>query len=110
MPARQRQSSPFSVKNYPGTLLMSLAALTAAGLIESFGLAALLPVLGEITGSKASLPPPLNQWFAWCSIGSASSPVSTFSWLLVVGLLLTKIIVRFVVLGLCRMDPGARNR
>ena len=105
----------FFVKNYPGTLLMSLVALTAAGLIESFGLAALLPVLGEITGSKASLPPPLDQWFAWVFDWVGVEPSLDILLVLVVGLLLTKIVVRFVALvfvgwAQARVTGEFRNR
>src|SRR5262245_23183403 len=88
----------FYLKNYRATLLASLVALVAAGLTESFGLAALLPVLGELTGSKAGLPPPLDQWFNLAFKLAGIEPTLNTLLILVIGLLLTKITVSFLVL------------
>ena len=93
-----REIIAFFLKNYPATLLASLTALIAAGLIESVGLAALLPVLGELTGSKASLPPPLDQWFDLAFKLAGIEPTLNTLLILVIGLLLTKIVMGFLVL------------
>jgi ATP-binding cassette subfamily C protein len=88
----------FYVKNYPGTLLASLAALIVAGLIESVGLAALLPLLGQLTGSKARLPAPLDQWFNRAFELAGIEPTLNILLILVIGLLLAKLVISFLVL------------
>ena len=106
---------PYYVKNYPATVLASLAALIAAGLVESVGLAALLPVLGELTGSKASLPAPLDQWFQLAFELVGIEPTLNVLLILVIGLLLTKIAMGFLVMVFvgwvqARVTGELRNR
>jgi ATP-binding cassette subfamily C protein len=106
---------PYYVKNYPATVLASLAALIAAGLVESVGLAALLPVLGELTGSKASLPAPLDQWLKLAFELVGIEPTLNVLLILVIGLLLTKIAMGFLVMVFvgwvqARVTGELRNR
>lgn len=110
-----RQLITYFVRRYPGTIAACVAALILGGLMESIGFAALLPVLGKLTGSNASLPPPLDRWFDILFQWLGVEPTLNTLLLMVIGLLMAKIAVGFLVVGFvgwvqARITGEFRNR
>ena len=98
MPGSPKQIVLYFLKNYPGTLLASLSAIIVAGLVESIGVAALLPLFGSLTGGQASLPPPLDRWFALVFEWAGMEPTLNVLLTIVLSLLLIKLVVSFTVM------------
>jgi ATP-binding cassette subfamily C protein len=84
--------------NYPLALGVSAVGLFVAGLAESFGIASLLPLLGELTGSKASLPAPLNRIFNLVFEVAGVTPSTQTLLIIVVGLIVARVLLTSCVM------------
>src|SRR5262245_33674146 len=89
----------FYAQQYPWTLSACVVALILSGLLESIGFAALLPVLGKLTGSNASLPEPLDRWFSVLFQWLGLEPTLNALLVMVIGLLVAKIAIGFLVVA-----------
>ena len=87
----------YFLTTYPGIVVTCVAALIAGGFIESIGVAALLPVLGKLTGSDVKLPPPLDRWFDALFTFLGVEPTLNMLLTLVITLLVAKIVIGFLV-------------
>ena len=93
-----RRIVTYFMTHYPVALAASVVGLIVASLAEGLSVATLLPLLGQLTGSKANLPPPADRLFD-----------ALFSWLGVVpnvetllfimtALILVKVAITFMVM------------
>ena len=88
----------YFVVNYPIALSLSVIGLFVAGLAESFGIATLLPLLGELTGSKVGLPPPLNRIIDVVFDLAGVTPSTQTLLVIVVGLIVARVVLTSCVM------------
>jgi len=88
----------YFLKTYPIPLVIASVGLLVAGAAEGIGIAMLLPVLGQVTGNEASLPPPLNKVFDAAFDWLGLSPSLEVLLPLMVGLILVQVLVTSCVM------------
>ncbi len=93
-----RRIVAYFVTHYPVALAGSVIGLLVASIAEGLSVAALLPLLGQLTGSKANLPPPADRLFdglfSWLGI----VPNVQTLLLIMTALILVKVAITFIVM------------
>jgi ATP-binding cassette subfamily C protein len=95
-----RQIVIYFATNYPLALAGSVVGLLLASTAEGLGVAALLPLLGQLTGSKANLPPPADRLFDALFSWFGVVPSAQTLMIIMTALILIRVALTFVVMTL----------